>query len=66
MKGNNDKMQGRDWKNEMERQKRMFQKEWTFDILVPSEFPLFQDSDIWIPDHLWTQAAVEKVAVVLA
>lgn len=39
----------------------------TFDSSAACKFHLFQASDIlWIPDHHWTQAAVEKVTVVLA
>lgn len=44
-----------------------FQMDRTFDFSAAFKRRLFQASDIlWIPDHHWTQAAVEKVAVVLA
>lgn len=40
-----------------------FKRHWTFDFSTPFQLLLFQDSDIlWIPDHLWTQATVEKVS----
>lgn len=45
----------------------VFQIDRTFDSSAAFKFSLFQASDIlWIPDHHWTQATVEKVAVVLA
>ena len=41
-----------------------FTTDWTFDFSKPAPFLLFQEPDmLWIPDHLWTQATVEKVAV---
>lgn len=47
--------------------KDVFQTDWTFDFSAAFKLHLFQASDIlWIPDHHWTQADVEKVAVVLA